>query len=198
MMKGVMMSAVLSVSPPSATGQSAPADNAADGGAQVVTSLVSASKQAFTSPYTVTVKKIEPIMGGNQVRVTFFVTGDDEPAHDFTETGKQAVTAFLDAGMHANVSGAGTATVEKLEAVEGGDDDSEGDSDESSDTDALSGLVANADPPASAQAASPAPSPAPSPAESASAQPQSTEGKVAGAPFDDDRPQPHVRPPHVQ
>lgn len=194
MMKGVMMSAVLSASPPPATAQSAPADNAAGGAAQVVTSLVSASKQAFTSPYTVTVKKIEPIAGSNQVRVTFFVTGDDDPAHDFTETGKQAVTAFLDAGMRANISGAGTATVEKLEAVEGGDDDSEGDSDESSDADALSGLVANADPPASAQ---PAP-PAPSPAESVSAQPQSTEGNVAGAPFDDDRPQPHVRPPHVQ
>ncbi len=66
---------------------------------------MTAGKQAFTSPYTVTVKKIEPIAGSNQVLVTFFVTGEDEPAHDFTETGHQVVTAFLNAGMHANVSG---------------------------------------------------------------------------------------------
>jgi hypothetical protein len=45
--------------------------------------------------------------------------------------------------MHANVSGAGAAKVEKIEAVEGGDDDS----DEDSDTDALSGLVDGDDQP---------------------------------------------------
>lgn len=186
MMKGVMMSAVLSVSNLPATEQSAPpagksepADDMTEAGKQAVTSLVSASKQAFTSPYTVTVKKIEPIAGSNQVRVTLFVTGDDEPAHDFTETGKQVVTAFLDAGMHTNTSGAGTATLEQLEAVEGGDDDSDDDSDEGSDTDALSGLVATADPPAGAQ-------------------PQATESQIASEPVDDDSPQQHVRPPHVQ
>ena len=97
-----------------------------------------------------TVKKIEPVAGSNQVRVTFFITGEDEPAHDFTETGNQVVAALLNGGMHANVSGAGTAKVEKIEAVEGGDDDSDDDSDEDSNTDALSGLVANADPSASA------------------------------------------------
>jgi hypothetical protein len=91
----------------------------------------------------VTVKKIEPVAGSNQVRVTFFITGEDEPAHDFTETGNQVVAALLNGGMHANVSGAGTAKVEKIEAVEGGDDDS----DEDSDTDALSGLVDDDDPP---------------------------------------------------
>jgi len=91
----------------------------------------------------VTVRKIEPIAGSDQVRVTFFVTGDDEPAHDFTETGRQVVSALLNAGMHANVTGAGTAKVEQIEAVEGGDDDS----DEDSDTDALSGLVDDDDPP---------------------------------------------------
>ena len=145
MMKGVMMSAVLAVSPPPTTGQSEPAPTVSEAGQQVVTSLVTAGKQAFTSPYTVTVKKIEPIAGSNQVRVTLFVTGDDEPAHDFTETGHQVVTAFLNAGMHANVSGAGTATVQQIEAIEGGDDDSgDDDADENSDADALSGLVANA------------------------------------------------------
>ena len=148
MMKGVMMSAVLAVSPPPTAGQSEPAPTVSEAGQQVVTSLVTAGKQTFTSPYTVTVKKIEPIAGSNQVRVTLFVTGDDEPAHDFTETGQQVVTAFLNAGMHANVSGAGTATVQKIEAIEGGDDDSgDDDADDNSDADALSGLVANADAP---------------------------------------------------
>lgn len=143
MMKGVMMAATVSVSNVPAAGQTEPAENMTEAGTQVVTSLVDAGKQASTSPYTVTVRKIEPIAGSNQVRVTFFVTGDDEPAHDFAETGHQVVAALLDAGMHANVSGSGTATLEKIEAVEGGDDDS----DDDSDTDALSGLVNDDDPP---------------------------------------------------
>ena len=132
MMKGVMMTATVSV----------PAGGASE---QAVTSLVNAGKQAYTGPCTVTVKKIEPVAGSDQVRVTFFITGEDEPAHDFTETGNQVVAALLNGGMHANVSGAGAAKVEKIEAVEGGDDDSDDDSDEDSDADALSGLVANAD-----------------------------------------------------
>jgi hypothetical protein len=82
-------------------------------------------------------------VGSNQVRVTFFISGEDEPAHDFTETGNQVVAALLNGGMHANISGAGTAKVEQIEAVEGGDDDS----DEDSDTDALGGLVHEDDPP---------------------------------------------------
>jgi len=143
MMKGVMMSATVSVSNVPATGQTEPAENMTEASMQVVTSLVSAGKQASTSPYTVMVRKIEPIAGSNQVRVTFFVTGEDEPAHDFTETGHQVVAALLDAGMHANVSGPVAATVEKIEAVEGGDDDS----DDDSDSDALSGLVSDDDPP---------------------------------------------------
>jgi hypothetical protein len=169
-----------------------------EAGQQVVTSLVTAGKQAFTSPYTVTVKKIEPIAGSNQVRVTLFVTGDDEPAHDFTETGQQVVTAFLNAGMHANVSGAGTATVQKIEAIEGGDDDSgDDDSDENSDADALSGLVANADAPVAPATPSASPSaPVPAP-ESAPPQPPTAGREVAGAPFDDDRPDQHVRPPRA-
>jgi hypothetical protein len=198
MMKGVMMSAVLAVSPPPTTGQSEPAPAMSEAGQQVVTSLVTAGKQAFTSPYTVTVKKIEPIAGSNQVRVTLFVTGDDEPAHDFTETGQQVVTAFLNAGMHANVSGAGTATVQKIEAIEGGDDDSgDDDSDENSDADALSGLVANADAPVAPATPSASPSaPVPAP-ESAPPQPPTAGREVAGAPFDDDRPDQHVRPPRA-
>ena len=180
MMKGVMMAATVSVSNVPATGQTEPAVNMTEASTQVVTSLVDAGKQASTSPYTVTVRKIEPIAGGNQVRVTFFVTGDDEPAHDFTETGRQVVAALLDAGIHTNVSGTGTTTVEKIEAVEGGDDDS----DDDSDTDALSGLVANADSPAT---------PTGGPTQS-----QTTESAIAGEPFDDDRPQPHVRPPDAQ
>ena len=192
MMKGVMMSAVLAVSPPPTTGQSEPAPAVSEAGQQVVTSLVTAGKQAFTSPYTVTVKKIEPIAGSNQVRVTLFVTGDDEPAHDFTETGQQVVTAFLNAGMHANVSGAGTATVQKIEAIEGGDDDSgDDDADENSDADALSGLVANADAPGAPV------TPESAPDASAPAQPPTAGREVAGAPFDDDRPDQHVRPPRA-
>lgn len=175
MMKGVMMSATLSVANAPATRQSEPAPGVTEASEQVVTSLVNASKQAFTSPYTVTVRKIEPIAGSNQVRVTFFVTGDDEPAHDFTETGNQVIAAFLDAGMHANISGSGAATVEKIEAIEGGDDDS----DEDSDTDALSGLVANTD---SANSSAPA-------------QPQTASG---GADSDDDQPPQHVPPPNVR
>jgi len=147
MMKGVMMTAMVSVP---ASGASQSTANMAESSTQTVTALVNAGKQAYTGPCTVTVKKIEPIAGSNQVRVTFFITGEDEPAHDFTETGNQVVAALLNGGMHANVSGAGTAKVEKIEAVEGGDDDSDDDSDEDSDTDALSGLVANADPSASA------------------------------------------------
>ena len=163
-----------------------PAPTVSEAGQQVVTSLVAAGKQSFTSPYTVTVKKIEPITGSNQVRVTLFVTGDDEPAHDFTETGQQVVTAFLNAGMRANVSGAGTATVQQIEAIEGGDDDAgDDDADENSDADALSGLVANAAAPESA------------PDASASTQSPAAGRKVAGAPFDDDRPEQHVRPPRA-
>ena len=100
MMKGVMMTAMLAVTDIPATGESEPApaksepptgqsegaQGKTEAGVQVVKSLVSAGKQAYTSPYTVTVKKIESIQGSNQVRVTFFVTGEDEPAHDFTET----------------------------------------------------------------------------------------------------------------
>lgn len=201
MMKGVMMTAVLAVSNLPATGQSEPpagqsepSHGVAEAGQKVVTSLVSAGKQALTSPYTVAVKKIEPIPGSNQVRVTFFVTGDDEPAHDFTETGQQVVAALLNAGMHANISGSGTATVQKIEAVEGGDDDSDDDSDENSDADALSGLVANADPPAAS--VTPA-TPSPAPSVDSPAPPPATGGNVAGAPFDDDRPAPHVRPPQT-
>lgn len=164
MMKGVMMSAILTVPNTPHAGESEPAHAAPEPGTQpggqtgtqVVTSLVQAGKQAFTSPYTVTVKKIEPIPNTNQVRVTFFVTGEDEPAHDFTQTGNQVVAAFLNAGMHANVSGVDGTTVQNIEAVEGGDDDSDDDSDEDSGADALSGLVANADAPASS-----APTPAP-------------------------------------
>jgi|GEM_PF-1643389 hypothetical protein len=143
MMKGVMMSATVSVSNVPTTGQSGSADNTTEANTQVVTALVNAGKQTSVGSYTVTVRKIEPIAGSDQVRVTFFVTGDDEPAHDFTETGRQVVSALLNAGMHANVTGAGTAKVEQIEAVEGGDDDS----DEDSDTDALSGLVDDDDPP---------------------------------------------------
>ena len=152
MMKGVMMTATLSVP---ASGASQSTANVAEANTQTVTELVNASKQAYTGPYTVTVKNIEPVAGSNQVCVTFFITGEDEPAHDFTETGNQVVAALLNGGMHANISGAGTAKVEKIEAVEGGDDDSDDDSNEDSDTDALSGLVANADPSASAPPATP-------------------------------------------
>ncbi|HEX5155616.1 MAG TPA: hypothetical protein VFW17_00245 [Ktedonobacterales bacterium] len=148
MMKGVMMTATISVS---ASGASQSTANVAEANMQAATSLVNAGKQAYTGPYTVTVKKIEPVAGSNQVRVTLFITGEDEPAHDFTETGNQVVAALLNGGMHANVSGAGVAKVEKIEAVEGGDDDS----DEDSDADALSGLVANADPSLSAPPATP-------------------------------------------
>ncbi len=143
MMKGVMMSATVSVSNVPTTGQSGSADKTTEANTQVVTALVNAGKQTSVGSYTVTVRKIEPFAGSNQVRATFFVTGDDEPAHDFTEMGRQVVSALLNAGMHANVSGAGAATVEQIEAVEGGDDDS----DDDSDTDALSGLVNDDDPP---------------------------------------------------
>ena len=134
MMKGVMMSAILSVADTPATEQSQAPHAAPAAGAQVVTALVQAGKQAFSSPYAVAVKKIEPIAGSNQVRVMLFVTGEDEPAHDFTETGNQVARAFLDAGMRANGSGAGMVTVGRIEAVEGGDDDS-GDPDENSEAD---------------------------------------------------------------
>ena len=168
MMKGVMMSAILTAPNTPHVGESEPAHAAPEPGTQtdtqsggqtgtqVVTSLVQAGKQAFTSPYTVTVKKVEPIPNTNQVRVTFFVTGEDAPAHDFTETGNQVVAAFLNAGMHANISGVDGTRVQQIEAVEGGDDDSDDDSDEDSDADALSGLVADADAPAST---APAPTP---------------------------------------
>src|SRR5690348_10604957 len=152
MMKGVMMTATISVP---AGGASPSTANTSEANTQAATSLVNAGKQAYTGPYTVTVKKIESVAGSNQVQVTFFITGEDEPAHDFTETGNQVVTALLNGGMHANVSGADTAKVEKIEAVEGGDDDSDDDSDEDSDTDVLSGLVANTDPSPSAPANSP-------------------------------------------
>ena len=238
MMKGVMMTATLAVTDIPATGESEPAptksepptgqseaaQGKAEAGVQAVKSLVSVGKQVYTSPYTVTVKKIEPIPGSNQVRVTFFVTGEDEPAHDFTETGNQVVAAFLNAGMHANaaVSGASaapTASVQKIEAVEGGDDDSEEDSDEESDGDALSGLVADAGAstgtPASAPGAQPAalsaaptePAMPPIPGDrpttgdsSAVQQPGTTLGEVDvdGEAAANDGPSEHEKPPHVQ
>ena len=161
MMKGVMMSATLAVSNHATSGQGGVVANVSGADNQVVTALVDAGKRSFTSQYNVTVKKIEPIPGTNQVRVMLFVTGEDEPAHDFTETGNQVVAQFLNAGMagmHTNIGGAATATVEKIEPIEGGDDDSDDDSDEDSDGDALSGLTASA----TTQAPTPA---APTPAE---------------------------------
>ena len=184
MMKGVMMSAIVSAPNTPQVGESEPAHAAPEPGTQtggqtgtqVVSSLVRAGKQSFTSPYTVTVKKIEPIPNTDQVRITFFVTGEDEPAHDFTETGNQVVAAFLNAGMHANISGASGVTVQKIEAVEGGDDDSDDDSDENSDADALSGLVANADAPAAI-----APTPAP-PQPTSTITPEAPAGNVPTLP----------------
>ena len=184
MMKGVMMSAIVSAPHTPKVGESEPAHAAPEPGTQaggqtgtqVVTSLVQAGKRTFTSPYTVTVKKIEPIPNTDQVRITFFVTGEDEPAHDFTETGNQVVAAFLNAGMHANISGASGVTVQKIEAVEGGDDDSDDDSDENSDADALSGLVANADAPAAI-----APTPAP-PQPTSTITPEAPAGNVPTLP----------------
>ena len=235
MMKGVMMSATLAVADIPATGESEPApansepptgqseaaQSKTEAGVQAVKSLVSAGKQAYTSPYTVTVKKIEPIPGSNQVRVTFFVTGEDEPAHDFTETGNQVVAAFLNAGMHANVAVSGvsataTASVQKIEAIEGGDDDSDEDSDEESNGDALSGLAADADS-AGARPAAPSAAPTePAPSQPASAmtpiagdrpttsdsslvrQPGTTLGEADGEEAANDGPSEHEKPPHVQ
>jgi hypothetical protein len=215
MMKGVMMSAIVSVP---ATGQGEAAENGAEAGKQVVTSLVNAGKQAFTGPYAVTVRKIEPIAGSNQVRVTLFVTGEDEPAHDFTETGYQVVSALLNVGMRADISGTGSAKVEKIEAVEGGDDDSDDDSDEDSDADALSRLVANADAPStppqptrsdiSMASASNGPTPPVSPpisgerptasAPSQVRQPGTSPGDADGGESGNDGPTEHERPPHVR
>lgn len=162
MLKGVMMSVVLSIA-------NAPTDGATAANTQVVNALIDAGKQSFSGPYTVTVKKVEPVAGSNQVQVTFFVTGDDDPAHDFTETGNQVVTAFLNGGMQsvrANVAGAPAATVEKIEAVEGGDDDSDDDSDsESNDvlSDVLPAANASSPSPASTTSTPPTPPAAPSP-----------------------------------
>jgi hypothetical protein len=193
MMKGVMMTAIVSVANRPGSEQSEPkasaSEDSSENGSQVVKSLVAAGKQSYSSPYTVTIKKVEPIPGGSQVRVTLFITGDDEPAHDFTETGKQVVTAFLDAGMHTNVAGAGSAKVESIEALEGGDDDSDDDSDESAD--ALSGVLPKATltpptPPASAPA--PQPSAATTPAGSPSASAASPPAKHAADKAPDEAP----------
>ena len=190
MMKGVMMSAILSAPNAPHAGESEPSHAApepgtpTDGqtGTQMVSSLVQAGRQTFASPYTVTVKKIEPIPNTNQVRVTFFVTGEDAPAHDFTETGNQVVTAFLNAGMkasmHANISGANGVTVQKIEAIEGGDDDSDDsgdDSDENSDADAPASN-SDADAPASA-----APTPIP-PQPTSTVTPEAPAGNVPTLP----------------
>ncbi|HEU5347558.1 MAG TPA: hypothetical protein VFU63_02985, partial [Ktedonobacterales bacterium] len=92
-----------------------------------------------------------------------FITGEDEPAHDFAATGNQVAAAFFGAGMRANKSAAGTVVVRKIEAVEGGADDSD-ESAENSDADVLSGLATNADSlaaPTSPQPTSPVPPAAP-------------------------------------
>ncbi|HEX6541718.1 MAG TPA: hypothetical protein VF040_08190 [Ktedonobacterales bacterium] len=216
MMKGVMMSATLSVSNLPATG--------AEASTHLVTSLVDAGKQTFAGQYQVTVRKIEPIPGTNQVRVTFFVTGEDAPAHDFTETGKQVIAQFLNAGtagMRANIAGtdasAGTATLERIEAIEGGADDSESDSDDESSSDALSGLTAHIPPattptppePASTMAPSaragdvptlpvapPIPGNRTTTADSSPAQQDTTRGEKAGSLDDADGPSEHEQPPH--
>lgn len=218
MMKGVMMSAILSVADTATTGENTSAASAQNADTQPVKSLVMAGKQAYSSPYTVTVKKIAPIAGTDQVRVMLFVTGDDSPGHDFAETGNQVVAAFFDAAIRANGGGAAKATVRKIEAVEGGDDDSD-DSDDDSDTDALSGLVADAEPPTSPTSPQPTSSvtpeapagnvptlPVPPPVagnkpttspSSPIQQPGTTLGDAAGEEAANDGPSEHEKPPYT-
>lgn len=62
---------------------------------------------------------------GVTMRVTLYIEGEDEPAHDFTETGRQVVTDILQAGEMA-YTGPYTVKLEKMEPLEGSDDSDEG------------------------------------------------------------------------
>ena len=159
MQKDVIVSAVLA------------APTTAQPRAREVSSLMRVGEQAFASPYTVRVQQIEPIPDTDQVAVTFLVTGEDAPAHEFTETGNQVVAAFLDAAMRANPNSAGGITVQKIEAGGHGADNT---IDDRPGADALSDLAPSAERPASA-------TPAPTPL----APPQPTSTITPGAPAGD-------------
>jgi hypothetical protein len=65
---------------------------------------------------------------GVTLRVQLYIEGEDDPAHDFTQTGQSVITDVLRQGFKA-YSGPYSIKVQKMEPVEGGDDDADSDAD---------------------------------------------------------------------
>jgi hypothetical protein len=57
------------------------------------------------------------------LRVQFYIEGEDEPAHDFTETGEAVLKQVIAGGFEA-FHGPYTIQLLKMELIEGGDEDS--------------------------------------------------------------------------
>lgn len=61
---------------------------------------------------------------GVVMQVQLYITGDDAPAHDFTQTGHDVALQVLQQGL-AHYSGPYAVQVQKVQPVEGGDDDTD-------------------------------------------------------------------------
>jgi hypothetical protein len=61
---------------------------------------------------------------GIVMRVDLYITGEDAPAHDFTQTGREVALDVLRQGLQ-HYQGAYAIQVRQLAPVEGGDDDDE-------------------------------------------------------------------------
>lgn len=61
---------------------------------------------------------------GIVMQVQLYITGDDAPAHDFSQTGHDIALQLLQQGLQ-HYSGPYAIQVQKVQPVEGGDDDSD-------------------------------------------------------------------------
>ncbi|HEX6818611.1 MAG TPA: hypothetical protein VF120_09570 [Ktedonobacterales bacterium] len=61
---------------------------------------------------------------GVVMQVQLYITGDDAPAHDFTQTGHDVALQVLQQGLQ-HYSGPYAVQVQKMQPVDGGDDDSD-------------------------------------------------------------------------
>jgi hypothetical protein len=104
---------------------------------------------------------------GIVMQVQLYITGDDAPAHDFSQTGHDVALQVLQQGLQ-HYSGSYAVQVRKVQPVEGGDDDS----DEPASGDALDVQPLLSYTPASSAATSTTPQSATSSPSQASAPPQ--------------------------
>jgi hypothetical protein len=112
---------------------------------------------------------------GIVMQVQLYITGDDAPAHDFSQTGHDIALQVLQQGLQ-HFSGPYAIQVQKVQPVEGGDDDSdEPASGDALDIQPLLSYTPASSSPSSTAASSSTPQAASSSESSASVPPQSTQ-----------------------